>query len=160
MNTKRALVLDANILIRAVFGSRVLAIMESYEDEVTSCSPDACFEDARRYIPAIAKFRGDDIAGGIALLDRIASIVETIDRNVYEVHENPARARISARPQRLADRGYRPAAECANLDRRSRLFRRGNCHADHRPCRNLPPQFTVRLAALDSHNFTVGAHAL
>jgi predicted nucleic acid-binding protein len=97
MKSKRALVLDANILIRAVFGSRVPAILESYEDEVTFCSPDVCFDDARRYIPAIANFRGDDIAGSVALLDRIASIVETIDRSVYEVHEDPARARISAR---------------------------------------------------------------
>lgn len=97
MNAKKALVLDANILIRAVFGTRVLAIIESFEDEATFCSPDVCFEDAKRYIPGIANFRGEDIACSMDVLDRIASIVETIDRGVYEVHENPARARISIR---------------------------------------------------------------
>jgi predicted nucleic acid-binding protein len=97
MKSPRPLVLDANILLRAVFGIRVCAILESYEDSAAFYSPDACFDDARRYIPNIASRRGFDPAVGLAMLDRIARIVEVVDRNLYENYEELARARISSR---------------------------------------------------------------
>jgi predicted nucleic acid-binding protein len=43
MNARKGLVLDANILIRAVFGQRVRQILEAYEDVAGFYSPDACF---------------------------------------------------------------------------------------------------------------------
>jgi hypothetical protein len=39
----KALVLDANILLRAVFGVKVRAILESHEDVAAFYSPDVCF---------------------------------------------------------------------------------------------------------------------
>jgi hypothetical protein len=50
MNGRKGLVLDANILIRAVFGQRVRHILEAYENVASFCSPDVCFQDARKYI--------------------------------------------------------------------------------------------------------------
>ena len=47
MNARKGLVLDANILIRAVFGQRVRQILEAYEDVAGFYSPDVCFQDAR-----------------------------------------------------------------------------------------------------------------
>lgn len=47
MSRRKGLVLDANILLRAVFGQRVRELLETYEDEVGFYSPDVCFEDAR-----------------------------------------------------------------------------------------------------------------
>jgi PIN domain len=47
MNGRKGLVLDANILIRAVFGQRVRQILEAYENVASFCSPDVCFQDAR-----------------------------------------------------------------------------------------------------------------
>ena len=40
MNGRKGLVLDANILIRAVFGQRVRRILEAYENVAGFCSPD------------------------------------------------------------------------------------------------------------------------
>lgn len=57
MNRPKGLVLDANILIRAVFGERVRQILETYEDAVAFYAPDLCFLDAERYIPDIAQRR-------------------------------------------------------------------------------------------------------
>jgi hypothetical protein len=47
MNPQRGLVLDANILMRAVLGRRVRELLERYEDSATFYSPDVCFDDAR-----------------------------------------------------------------------------------------------------------------
>lgn len=97
MNSSKPLVLDANILLRAVFGVRVRSILESYEDAAAFYSPDVCFEDARKYIPDIASRRNFDPAIGLALLGQIARIVEVVDRSLYEDFEELARARIASR---------------------------------------------------------------
>jgi len=47
MTAPRGLVLDANILMRAVLGRRVLELLQRYEDVVEFYSPDVCFDDAR-----------------------------------------------------------------------------------------------------------------
>jgi hypothetical protein len=62
MNARKGLVLDANILIRAVFGQRVRQILEAYEDVAGFYSPDVCFHDARKYIPDLSERRGFDSA--------------------------------------------------------------------------------------------------
>jgi hypothetical protein len=46
MTRRKGLVLDANILLRAVLGQRVRELLEAFEDTVTFYSPDVCFDDA------------------------------------------------------------------------------------------------------------------
>jgi len=48
MNPRKGLVLDANILMRAVLGRRVCMLLETYEDATSFYRPDVCFADARR----------------------------------------------------------------------------------------------------------------
>ena len=95
MRSRRHLVLDANILLRAVFGIKVRGILESYEDAAAFYGPDVCFEDARKYIPEIAGKRGFDPAVDLELLNQIALLVDAVDRSLYEAFEEAARARIS-----------------------------------------------------------------
>jgi predicted nucleic acid-binding protein len=97
MRAPKRLVLDANILLRAVFGVRVRILLEAYEDLAAFYSPDVCFEDARKYIPEIANRRRFDPAIGLALLDQIGGIVEVVDRSLYEEFEEAAQERISSR---------------------------------------------------------------
>ena len=47
MSPGKGLVLDANILIRAVLGKRVRSILEKYKDSAEFYAPDVCFEEAR-----------------------------------------------------------------------------------------------------------------
>ncbi len=47
------LVLDANILIRAVLGSRVLSLLRKYADQVEFLAPDSAFQEAREHLPKI-----------------------------------------------------------------------------------------------------------
>jgi hypothetical protein len=46
MNQRKGLVLDANILLRAVFGIQVRQVLEAYEHVAAFYSPDVCFAEA------------------------------------------------------------------------------------------------------------------
>ena len=97
MIQSRGLVLDANILLRAVFGIRALALIESYEGSVRFYAPDVCFRDARKYIPGIAAKRGMDAETCFVALDGIAKIVDSVDLSLYEDFEAMALLRIASR---------------------------------------------------------------
>ena len=58
MTTRNGLVLDANILLRAVFGQRVRQILEAYEDQANFYAPDVCFQDARKSSPTFPRADG------------------------------------------------------------------------------------------------------
>jgi predicted nucleic acid-binding protein len=93
----RRLVLDANILLRGILGTKVLSLLEAHEDAVSFYSPDVCFDDARKYIPELAIRRGFDPAAGLRVLDQVANIVGVVDRSLYEECEEMARNRIAMR---------------------------------------------------------------
>ncbi len=97
MNVRRGLVLDANILLRAVFGTRVRQLLETYDDAVGFYSPDFCFEEAQRYIPVIAERRGFEADLALAVLEEISRVVQAVDRSLYEEFESTARERIATR---------------------------------------------------------------
>jgi predicted nucleic acid-binding protein len=97
MNERKGLVLDANILLRAVFGTRVRSILQTYEETASFFSPDVCFDDARQYIPDVAARRKIDASAGLATLEAIRQIVQSVDRSLYERHEKAARERVSPR---------------------------------------------------------------
>jgi|SRR5208282_692444 len=97
MNPRKGLVLDANILIRAVFGFRVSQLLETYEDLASFYSPDTCFQEAQEYIPQLAKRRNVDVSLASSVLEEVKRIVVAVDRSLYEGYEGPARERIRGR---------------------------------------------------------------
>ncbi len=52
-SSRRLLVLDANILVRAVLGRRVLSLLEIYNDRVHFLTPEVAYASARAYLPQI-----------------------------------------------------------------------------------------------------------
>jgi len=98
---QKSLVLDTNILLRAIFGVRVIALLETYQDSIAFYTPALCFSEAEAHLPAIASRRGADTARGFRYLARLAELVETIDSSLYEAHEATARQRMASRD--LAD---------------------------------------------------------
>jgi len=54
----KAIVLDANILIRAVLGRRVRELILEYSESVKFFAPDIAYEDARKYLPELLTKRG------------------------------------------------------------------------------------------------------
>jgi len=92
-------VLDANILLRAVFGLRVRSLFETYEDTISFYAPDICFADARRYIPSISEKRSIDPGPGIVVLNHLSRLIEVVDRSLYEEYETSARERMISRDE-------------------------------------------------------------
>ena len=99
MNSRRGLVLDANILMRAVLGRRVRELLERYEDSATFYSPDVCFDDARHYLSQVLEKRGLNVESGLAILEQISQLVVPVDRSLYGDgdYERLARERIETR---------------------------------------------------------------
>jgi predicted nucleic acid-binding protein len=97
---RKRLVLDANILLRAVFGVRVRALLETYEDSVSFYTPDICFSDALKYIPIITATRQLDPGPGLLVLNQLARLIEIVDQSLYEEHEAFARERMLSRDVR------------------------------------------------------------
>lgn len=56
----KGIVLDTNILLRAVFGARVLPLIEKFEESTVFSSPEICFAEARKYVPKLAAKGGTD----------------------------------------------------------------------------------------------------
>src|SRR5450432_1651335 len=97
MSARKGIVLDANILLRAVFGHRVLHLVETYEDKARFYAPDVCFLDALKYTPLISKQRGFDAELRVSFLHEISRTVEQVDRSLYKHYEPIARERIERR---------------------------------------------------------------
>jgi PIN domain len=53
--SERRLVLDANILMRAVLGRRVRQIIETHSEHAAFFAPDVAFADARRHLPDVVR---------------------------------------------------------------------------------------------------------
>jgi hypothetical protein len=51
--SKKSIVLDANILIRAVLGKRVRELIAENAETVQFFAPDVAYVDARKYLPAL-----------------------------------------------------------------------------------------------------------
>jgi hypothetical protein len=64
------IILDANILIRAVLGRRVRQLIDTYAGQgVRFFAPDVAFDDAEKYLPPLLKKRGMPHAGFSASLE-------------------------------------------------------------------------------------------
>ena len=72
MTARKGLVLDANILLPAVFGQRVRQILEAYKDQANLYAPGVCFHNARKYIPDLSTRRRIDVDLALSVLDPIS----------------------------------------------------------------------------------------
>lgn len=95
--TTKAIVLDANILIRAVLGRRVRDLILQNADTVTFFAPAIAYADARKYLPALLEKRGVKGATALAVLDNLATIVQIVDEELYVGMQVQALQRIAMR---------------------------------------------------------------
>lgn len=93
------IVLDANILIRAVLGKRVRTILEKYETLASFHAPDTAFSEARRYFPALLEKRNIPVKPALVVFDSISAIVKVVEADIYGQYERSARQRISSRDE-------------------------------------------------------------
>jgi PIN domain len=119
----RALVLDANILVRAVFGNRVRQIIETYAGSVSFFIPEAAYREAEEHVAMLVLQRGGDEQKALKFLSALAAAAELITAEVYGEFDGGPRATSEKRSRRLADPRIRPGAGMPDLDGRHRLLR-------------------------------------
>jgi len=94
------IVLDANILIRAIMGRRVRELVEQYASpQVQFCAPDAAYLDAEKYLPSLLRKRGKPAADVSGSLRYLQHLVKPIYRETYDVFEDEARERLRGRDE-------------------------------------------------------------
>jgi predicted nucleic acid-binding protein len=94
------IVLDANILIRAVLGRRVLQLVEVYAAQgIRFFAPDVAFIDALKYLPLLLKKRGISDADVAATLDYLENFIEPVGQELYALFEAEARQRLRGRDE-------------------------------------------------------------
>jgi len=94
---RRALVLDANILIRGVLGQRVRRVLELHADSVSFFVPEAAYAEAQEHLSALVVKRGGDQAKALAVLEAMAALATMVGDEVYGDFEAEARKRHGAR---------------------------------------------------------------
>lgn len=94
---EKAIVLDANILIRAVLGQRVRELIIGHATTIRFFAPDVAYADARKYLPALLIKRGVDPVAAMTVLDGLEPIVQPLDLYLYAAMRRQALQRIAAR---------------------------------------------------------------
>ena len=92
-------VLDANILIRAVLGKRVREILKNYFTMVRFYAPNTAFAEAREHIPHILLKRGIDPTIAVTVLEELSGLIGCVDPEVYGLFEAAARQRLQNRDE-------------------------------------------------------------
>lgn len=95
--SNKAIVLDANILIRAVLGKRVRELIFENAATVKFFAPDVAYADARKYLPALLEKRGVQSGAALKVLDSLEIIVQSIDLELYAGMQQQALQRIAVR---------------------------------------------------------------
>jgi hypothetical protein len=94
------IVLDANILIRAVLGRRVRELLERYAGSgIRFLAPDAAFADAEKYLPLLLEKRGMPSGGVSESLKYLQLLIEPVELETYSGFEAEARERLHGRDE-------------------------------------------------------------
>ena len=93
----RALVLDANILIRAVLGQRVRSILETHADSISFFIPETAYAEAEEHLAGLVVKRGGDPAKALVSLRSMAALGTVVSPDLFGDFETEARKRLGAR---------------------------------------------------------------
>jgi len=93
----RRIVIDANILVRAVLGVRVRELILAYGREISFFTPVFAFDEAYRHLPALAVKRGMDPQVFLDALGALRVLVDEVTPEVTDALKDAALARIGGR---------------------------------------------------------------
>jgi predicted nucleic acid-binding protein len=98
----KQLILDANILMRAVLGTRVARLIRDYAAAVDLLTVDEAFDDVAIYLPEVLAKRGGaeaEILAAITKLESLRPFIQTIPTTLFEPLEFQARERLKGRDE-------------------------------------------------------------
>jgi PIN domain len=79
---RRGLVVDANILVRAVLGKRVREVIEARAEDVSFFLPEVAYSDAEEHVPALVVKHGGDPEKALSLLRALRDLMVVIGAEV------------------------------------------------------------------------------
>ena len=91
------LVIDANILIRSVLGTRVRTLLAKYGATVEFFTSDTAYTEARKHLPEILTKRRIPVEPALSLLESLQQVVQPVELDTYQGFEQEARQRLSER---------------------------------------------------------------
>ena len=97
MNPQKSIVLDANILIRAVLGQKVRRILEQYADSTQFLTPQICYQDAQKYLPPLFEKRNLPVDPALEVLEGLTCLINIVEDSLYSSYEQEAKQRIAIR---------------------------------------------------------------
>ena len=97
MKIKKRIVLDANVMIRAVLGVKVRLLLEKYFADVEFFTPEVCYQDAKKYLPPLFEKRNLQAGDALAVLEVLTRFINVVDSSVYSGHEMESKQRIAVR---------------------------------------------------------------
>jgi len=93
------LVLDANILMRAVLGKGVRALLARYGEQIEFIAPDIAFQEAERRLPEVIHRRRLEGEPFMAYFISLSNIVQAAEFDSYCGFEAIARQRLFRRDE-------------------------------------------------------------
>lgn len=93
----KALVIDANVLVRAVLGRRVREIIEAHSEQASFFVPEMAYAEAEEHLPTLVMRRGGDPEKALRFLRSLRGLVDLIGSEVYSHFESTARERLGDR---------------------------------------------------------------
>ncbi|MGB5596764.1 MAG: PIN domain-containing protein [Crocosphaera sp.] len=99
----KIIVLDANILIRAVLGIRTFSLLAEQSNKVVFYSPETCYREVAFHLPNIAKKRNFTLAQEqeiLETLNTLKQLVIAIEEDVYSTFKQDALDRIYERDEK------------------------------------------------------------
>lgn len=95
--SSRILVLDANILIRAVLGNKVRDLLITNRETIDFFTADVCWADAEKYLPMLFEKRKLPSNPALTLLSNLKNIIQVADEEIYKEHNKEAQKRMKGR---------------------------------------------------------------
>lgn len=99
----KIIVLDANILLRAVLGIRTFSLIAKHTDKILFCTPEICYHEVAFHIPNIARKRHLNSLQeqeALATLNALKQLVTEIGEDIYGVFRQEALNRIRERDEK------------------------------------------------------------
>jgi predicted nucleic acid-binding protein len=98
----KQLILDANILMRGVLGTRVPTLIRDYASDVEFLTVEEAFEDVGTYLPQVLARHGSDeeeTQAALAKLEALRHFLQTMPSALFEPLESQARERLKGRDE-------------------------------------------------------------
>ena len=91
------IVLDTNILIRAILGERVPNLLEKYHFYCNFITPALCYQELSNHLPQILQKRNLSLETFSDAIEKLTKIVIPIAKEIYSEYEDDAKERIGER---------------------------------------------------------------